>query len=51
VPGDFNYDGRLDLLVMSENDEGGWWTEAKELDLRVYLQDDAGHFSKPESCH
>jgi integrin alpha FG-GAP repeat containing protein 1 len=45
VPGDFNYDGKLDLLVMLEHDEG-WWNEAIGLDLRIYLQDGEGHFSQ-----
>lgn len=25
VPADFNHDGRLDLLVMYEDRQGGWW--------------------------
>jgi integrin alpha FG-GAP repeat containing protein 1 len=25
IPADFNHDGRLDLLLMTEKKEGGWW--------------------------
>lgn len=46
VPGDFNYDGKLDLLVMLEHDDGGWWSESTALDLRVYIQDGEGHFGQ-----
>jgi integrin alpha FG-GAP repeat containing protein 1 len=27
VPGDFNYDGRLDLLVMSQTNPGSWFDD------------------------
>ena len=37
VPGDFNYDGRLDLLVM-HSDSGGWWdSKSNPTHLEVYL--------------
>lgn len=38
VPGDFNNDGRLDLLVMSEGQN------RDELDMTVYLSDLLGGF-------
>lgn len=41
---DLNYDGRLDLLVMAEVDDSTWWTESKELQLDVHLQDGSGGF-------
>lgn len=31
VPGDYDHDGRLDLLVMYEQgDKGGWWGGSEE---------------------
>lgn len=27
VPGDFNRDGRLDVLVMSQSNPGSWWSD------------------------
>ncbi|KAL7415849.1 hypothetical protein BDY24DRAFT_380292 [Mrakia frigida] len=44
VPGDFNYDGKLDLLVMLEHNEG-WWNEASALEIQIYTQDENGHFN------
>lgn len=41
VPGDFNYDGKLDLLVMSEKKTGGWSERASALNIELYLQDAA----------
>lgn len=48
MPADFNHDGRLDLLVMSEVDEGGWWNEVTELSLEIYTQNPEGGFGQ---CH
>lgn len=42
VPGDFNRDGRLDLLVMGEQ-HPGW---SKETDMLVYLQTPNGTFGE-----
>ncbi|CED84767.1 Predicted membrane protein [Phaffia rhodozyma] len=49
VPGDFNHDGRLDLLVLSEIDDGGWWNEIKELSVDLYIQQESGEFDSPVS--
>lgn len=46
MPADFNHDGRLDLLVMSEVDEGGWWNEVTELSLEIYTQNPEGGFGQ-----
>ena len=35
VPGDFDHDGRQDLLVMYEHDEG-WFHEKEGLSMAVY---------------
>ena len=35
VPGDYDYDGRLDLLLMGEDSPGGWWSD-NELKMIVY---------------
>ena len=45
VPGDFNYDGRVDLLVMGGSNPGGWWGSDDDIDMRVYLQLANGSFS------
>jgi hypothetical protein len=41
VPGDFDHDGRLDLLVMFEDeaDDGGWWggKGSDRVGMRLYL--------------
>lgn len=41
IASDFNYDGHLDLLVMSEahETEGGWWggSSKDELHMTVHL--------------
>ena len=37
VPGDYDYDGRLDLLVMSqEKPNGGWWSDDQVLRMHFY---------------
>lgn len=36
IPGDYDHDGKLDLLVMSEDSEkGGWWPGHKEVKTRM----------------
>ncbi|GAA5896345.1 hypothetical protein JCM8208_001852 [Rhodotorula glutinis] len=47
VPGDFNYDGRVDLLVMGGSNPGGWWGSDDDIDMRVYLQHANGSFGEP----
>lgn len=49
VPGDFNYDGRLDVLLMGEKNPGGWWGEDETLQMQVYLQGADGSFSTSPS--
>lgn len=44
VPGDYNYDGKLDLLVMGQSNPGGWWGWDDTLEMRVYLQSSNGTF-------
>lgn len=46
VPMDLNHDGRLDLLVMSEAEDGTWWTETSELLLDVHFQGQDGAFGE-----
>ena len=48
VPGDFDYDGRLDLLLMGEENPGGWWGD-KELKLQVHRGQGGGRFSEGHS--
>lgn len=45
VPGDYDYDGRLDLLLMGEDNPGGWFTD-NELKLMFYRGRGGGNFSK-----
>lgn len=52
VSGDFNGDGRVDLLVYGEKnpgDDGGWWrgNKDKTTEMKVYLQDSKGGFKDP----
>jgi integrin alpha FG-GAP repeat containing protein 1 len=47
VPGDFNYDGRLDLLVMGEDNPEGWWSG--ELKMELWTGDGKGGFTKAAS--
>ena len=42
VPGDFNYDGRLDLLLMGSKNPGGWWGDDETLDMQIFLQNENG---------
>lgn len=44
VPGDFNYDGRLDLLLMGGKNPGGWWGDDETVEMAVYLQSATGNF-------
>jgi integrin alpha FG-GAP repeat containing protein 1 len=36
VPGDFNHDGKLDVLVMMQ-EAGGWWGQSDMTIMGVYL--------------
>ena len=43
IPGDYNHDGRLDLLIMTEDRNGGWWGGEKvKVDMQVFLGAQAG---------
>jgi len=44
IPGDFDHDGRLDLLVMSEEKEGSWWSEKSRIKMQVHLGAEGGGF-------
>lgn len=45
IPGDYNHDGRLDLLIMTEERNGGWWGGEKiKVDMQVLLGATAGGF-------
>lgn len=44
VPGDYNYDGRLDLLVMGGANPGGWWGDDETVQMQVFLQRNDGSF-------
>lgn len=44
VPGDYDYDGRLDVLLMGESNPGGWWGKDDSLEMQVYLQQSDGSF-------
>jgi hypothetical protein len=56
IPMDFDGDGRLDLLVMSEAEDGTWWTDTSELQLDVHVQVEGGKLgvsrceSQPQLC-
>ncbi|ORY59424.1 hypothetical protein BCR35DRAFT_283657 [Leucosporidium creatinivorum] len=45
VPGDYNYDGRLDVLLMGGKNPGGWWGDDETVEMQVYLQQSDGSFS------
>lgn len=45
VPGDFDRDGRLDLLVMSHSNEGWWGGTHTRTSMDVYLGGPQGTFS------
>jgi len=45
IPGDFNHDGRLDLLIMSEEKKGSWWNgEKSRTMIEVHLGAEDGGF-------
>lgn len=47
VPGDYNHDGRLDLLVMTEERNGGWWGGEKvKVEMQVHLGAETGGFGQ-----
>lgn len=38
IPGDFDHDGQQDLLIMSDEREGGWWGDgAGKLGMTVHI--------------
>ncbi|GAA5822622.1 hypothetical protein JCM11251_004321 [Rhodosporidiobolus azoricus] len=47
VPGDFDYDGKLDVLLMGGKNPGGWWGNDETTEMLVYLQQADGTFSEP----
>lgn len=47
APGDYNYDGRLDLLLMGSKNPNSWWGSDAHLDMRIHLQQSNGTFSPP----
>ncbi|GAA6063243.1 hypothetical protein JCM10212_000345 [Sporobolomyces blumeae] len=53
VPGDFDYDGRLDVLLMGQANpgggSGGWWGGKgdQEAEMKLYLQQADGSFAEP----
>ncbi|BGP13717.1 hypothetical protein JCM10213_007105 [Rhodosporidiobolus nylandii] len=49
VPGDFNYDGKLDVLLMGGKNPGGWWGNDETTEMLVYLQQADGSFSEPQA--
>ncbi|KAI5477781.1 Integrin alpha N-terminal domain superfamily protein [Pseudohyphozyma bogoriensis] len=46
VPGDYDYDGKLDVLLMGEKNPGGWWGSDDTLEMAVYLQKTDGTFEQ-----
>lgn len=44
LPGDYNYDGKLDILLMGGKNPGGWWGGDESLEMQVYLQGPNGTF-------
>jgi integrin alpha FG-GAP repeat containing protein 1 len=51
VPGDFDHDGRLDLLVMTEVESGGWWGgKAEALDMTIHLGGGVGGGIRELGC-
>ena len=52
VPGDFNHDGRLDLLIMHLVNDGSWWGGKDEkLTMEVYLGAENGAFREQMPRH
>ena len=45
VPGDYNHDGRLDLLIMGEDSPGGWWA-SNELKMLLFRGLGNGQFCR-----
>ena len=45
VPGDFNYDGRLDVLLMSKTNPGSWWDD-NVLHIHLYTGQGESSYSK-----
>lgn len=45
IPADWNYDGRLDLLVVTEGQRHGWWGGGSdELEMQALIQGSDGGF-------
>ncbi|BGO97546.1 hypothetical protein RTG_01521 [Rhodotorula toruloides ATCC 204091] len=49
VPGDFDYDGKVDVLLMGGKNPGGWWGADETTEMQVYLQRGDGSWSEPYS--
>ncbi|GAA5874252.1 hypothetical protein JCM8547_007805 [Rhodosporidiobolus lusitaniae] len=49
VPGDFDYDGKLDVLLMGGKNPGSWWSDDEETHMQIHLQQADGSFSAPYS--
>lgn len=45
VPGDYNYDGRLDILLMGQDRPDGWYSD-KEVKMLFYKGLGGGNFCR-----
>jgi integrin alpha FG-GAP repeat containing protein 1 len=50
VPGDYDYDGRLDMLLMGQDNPGGWWAD-EELHMSVHIGQGRGQFGRAPLFH
>lgn len=46
VPGDYNYDGRLDLLLMGRKNPGAWYGSDETTEMQVHYQRADGSFGE-----
>lgn len=46
-PADLNHDGRLDLLVMTQNNPGSWWGDDQVIHLEAFVGRGDAHFEAP----